>query len=228
VTARDLDDCRQGRTSRRVTSIEAVIGGSSSRFGKTGVRRHRHSVRRRRCEGLGRGHAPQGRLPLYRRRRRLRLRLRARRQVAEGQIIGALGATNVFATGNDAPNGQNYDFERAVRDAGDADFFIVYDEPEAIATTLADPRFQPLKPFVTGDYVGRVEGARPECAATFYLYIETSHQPKLSSSRCRRGGQVRAEGFVGLVELAGDQAVVELAEHAVEQLPQRGDVPSGR
>jgi iron complex transport system substrate-binding protein len=89
-----------------------------------------------------------------------------------GQIIGALGATNVIATDNDAPNGQNYDFERGVHDAGNADFFIVYDEPEAIATTLADPRFQALAPLATGAYAGRVEGPRPECAATSYLYVD--------------------------------------------------------
>lgn len=50
-------------------------------------------------------------------------------------------------------------------------------------------------------------------------YIETSHQPKLSSRGWSTGrAGAGAECLVGVVGLAGDQAVVELAEHAVEQL----------
>jgi iron complex transport system substrate-binding protein len=89
-----------------------------------------------------------------------------------GRIIAELGATNVFAPGNDAPNGQNYDFERAVLDAGDADFFVVYDEPDAVTATLADPRFQALRPFATGAYATRVPGSRAACQATSYLHVE--------------------------------------------------------
>ena len=45
-------------------------------------------------------------------------------------------------------------------------------------------------------------------------YIETSHQPKVSS----RGGLRDRERVLGLLGLAGGQAVVEFAKHAVEHV----------
>jgi putative transposase len=65
---------------------------------------------------------------------------------------------------------------------------------------------------------------REELANAVFEWIETSHQLKVSSGD---GSGVDASGLEGtmlVVELAADEAVVELAEHAVEHLPQRGDV----
>jgi putative transposase len=66
---------------------------------------------------------------------------------------------------------------------------------------------------------------RAEAEAAIFRYIETSHQPKLSSGgRLEGSGAGWAEGFVRLVELARGQAMMKLAEHAVVHLSQRGDV----
>lgn len=56
--------------------------------------------------------------------------------------------------------------------------------------------------------------------------LETSDVPILSSSH--RFGLVEhraGEALAGVVCLAGGQAVVQLAEHLVEQVPQRGGMP---
>ena len=66
---------------------------------------------------------------------------------------------------------------------------------------------------------GTTFATRTEAEHALIRYIETSHQPKLSSRGWSTGrAGAGAECLVGVVGLAGDQAVVELAEHAVEQL----------
>jgi hypothetical protein len=58
---------------------------------------------------------------------------------------------------------------------------------------------------------------RDEAENALFAYIETSHQPKLSSRGWSIGrGRTGAEGLVGVVGLTGGQAAVQLAEHAVE------------
>jgi transposase InsO family protein len=66
---------------------------------------------------------------------------------------------------------------------------------------------------------GTTFATRTEAEHALVRYIETSHQPKLSSRGWSTGrAGAGAECLVGVVGLAGGQAVVELAEHAVEQL----------
>jgi hypothetical protein len=63
--------------------------------------------------------------------------------------------------------------------------------------------------------------SRHDAELAIFAWIETSHQPKVSSS----GRSGCAEGEVGAVGLAGGEAVVQLGEHGVEQLPERCHVP---
>ena len=65
---------------------------------------------------------------------------------------------------------------------------------------------------------GTTFATRVEAEHALIRYIETSHQPKLSSSGRVRLEVSRSEGVVAVVELSGEQAVVEFAEHAVEHL----------
>ena len=65
----------------------------------------------------------------------------------------------------------------------------------------------------------RIWRTRTELATAIFEWIETSHQPKLSSSgRVWLDGS-GSEGVVAVVELSGEQAVVESTEHVVEHLP---------
>ena len=49
--------------------------------------------------------------------------------------------------------------------------------------------------------------------SALFDYIETPHQPKVSSGSC---GHAWREGLVGVVDDVGDEAVVELADEFVE------------
>lgn len=55
--------------------------------------------------------------------------------------------------------------------------------------------------------------SRRQVAHAIFDYLETPHQPKVSSGSC---GHAWREGLVGVVDDVGDEAVVELADEFVE------------
>jgi transposase InsO family protein len=61
---------------------------------------------------------------------------------------------------------------------------------------------------------------RSQLRTILFEYIETPHQPFVSSG----GGNRLRESDAGVVSLVGAQAVVELADELVEQVPECGDV----
>ncbi|GAA1301960.1 ABC transporter substrate-binding protein [Saccharothrix xinjiangensis] len=90
-----------------------------------------------------------------------------------GRLLTQLGVDNVFAPDNPAPNGQPYDFEKAVGTAADADFFIVYDPVRMTRDTLrADSRTSRFKPFRDGDFIAGVDENFEECRAKTYLDVD--------------------------------------------------------
>jgi iron complex transport system substrate-binding protein len=90
-----------------------------------------------------------------------------------GQILETLGATNPFADGNDAPNGQEFDYEDALGRAADADFFVDYELPSAIGSVLAsDARFRHFKPFQDGNYIAYVEDKYAFCRFNLYVQVD--------------------------------------------------------
>lgn len=54
---------------------------------------------------------------------------------------------------------------------------------------------------------------RTALRSALFDYLETPHQPKVSSGSC---GHAWREGLVGVVDDVGDEAVVELADEFVE------------
>ncbi|WP_264086250.1 ABC transporter substrate-binding protein [Streptomyces marincola] len=90
-----------------------------------------------------------------------------------GRLLARLGADNVFAPGNEGPNGRPYDYEEAVGTAADADFFVVYDPMEPTLDALdADPRFDRFRPFAEGAFVAGVDANFEECRAKTYLDVD--------------------------------------------------------
>ncbi|CCH32414.1 ABC transporter substrate-binding protein [Actinosynnema sp. NPDC047251] len=90
-----------------------------------------------------------------------------------GRLLTQLGVGNVFAPDNPAPNGQPYDFEKAVGTAADADFFIVYDPLKMTRDTLsADPRTAQFKPFKDNNFIAGVDDNFEECRAKTYLDVD--------------------------------------------------------
>jgi iron complex transport system substrate-binding protein len=90
-----------------------------------------------------------------------------------GKILETLGATNVFAEGNTAANGQNFDYEAALGLAADADFFVDYELPEAVEATLAsDDRFRQFAPFAEGNYITYVEDNYAFCRFNLYVQVD--------------------------------------------------------
>ncbi|WP_309112565.1 ABC transporter substrate-binding protein [Saccharothrix sp.] len=90
-----------------------------------------------------------------------------------GRLLTQLGVDNVFAPDNPAPNGQPYDFEKAVGTAADADFFIVYDPMKMTRATLtADPRTTRFKPFRDNNFIAGVDENFEECRAKTYLDVD--------------------------------------------------------
>lgn len=84
-----------------------------------------------------------------------------------GRILDTLGATNVFAPDNDAPNGMGFDYERSLDRASDTDFFVVYDRLSIIDELLAsDGRFSEFEAFVEGRYIGFIDDEYPRCRFT--------------------------------------------------------------
>lgn len=90
-----------------------------------------------------------------------------------GQLLTTLGATNPFGEGNDAANGQNFDYETSLGRAADTDFFIDYEKPDAIKSTLAaDDRFQNFKAFAEGKYIAYVPENYPFCRFNLYVQVD--------------------------------------------------------
>ncbi|RKT54352.1 ABC transporter substrate-binding protein [Saccharothrix australiensis] len=90
-----------------------------------------------------------------------------------GRLFTRLGVGNVFAPGNDRPNGRPYDFEEAVGTAASADFFVVYDPLKLTTDTLkADPRFNRFRPFRDGAFIAGVDANFEECRAKTYLDVD--------------------------------------------------------
>ncbi|MEV0680217.1 ABC transporter substrate-binding protein [Actinosynnema sp. NPDC050436] len=90
-----------------------------------------------------------------------------------GRLLARLGVDNVFAADNPAPNGQPYDFEKAVGTAADADFFIVYDPLNLTRAALAaDPRTSRFKPFKDNNFIAGVDANFEECRAKTYLDVD--------------------------------------------------------
>lgn len=90
-----------------------------------------------------------------------------------GTILETLGATNPFAEGNEAANGQEFDYEDALGRAADADFFVDYELPDAVQATLeSDARFQNFKPFAEGNYVAYVEDNYAFCRFNLYVQVD--------------------------------------------------------
>ncbi|MFD7660492.1 ABC transporter substrate-binding protein [Actinosynnema sp. NPDC059797] len=90
-----------------------------------------------------------------------------------GRLLTELGADNVFAPDNPAPNGQPYDFEKAIGTASDADFFIVYDPATTTRDALrADPRLNRFRPFAEGNFIAGVDENFEECRAKTYLDVD--------------------------------------------------------
>ncbi|MFD0204362.1 MULTISPECIES: ABC transporter substrate-binding protein [Saccharothrix] len=90
-----------------------------------------------------------------------------------GRLLTQLGVANVFAPDNPAPNGQPYDFEKAVGTAADADFFIVYDPMKTTRDTLtADPRTNQFRPLRENNFIAGVDENFEECRAKTYLDVD--------------------------------------------------------
>ena len=90
-----------------------------------------------------------------------------------GTILETLGVTNVFAEGNDAANGQEFDYETALGLAADADFFVDYELPENIVATLAaDDRFQNFRPFAAGNYIAYIADDHPFCRFNLTVQVD--------------------------------------------------------
>ncbi|XVS61609.1 ABC transporter substrate-binding protein [Actinosynnema sp. CA-299493] len=90
-----------------------------------------------------------------------------------GRLLTRLGVDNVFAPDNPAPNGQPYDFEKAVGTAADADFFIVYDPMAMTRAALeADPRTNQFRPFRENAFIAGVDENFEECRAKTYLDVD--------------------------------------------------------
>jgi iron complex transport system substrate-binding protein len=90
-----------------------------------------------------------------------------------GRLLAQLGVRNVFAPGNDGPNGRPYDYEEAVGTGADADFFVVYDPMKTTRQTLDDdPRMSRFVPFEKGDFIAGVDDNFDECRAKTYLDVD--------------------------------------------------------
>lgn len=90
-----------------------------------------------------------------------------------GKILDTLGVTNPFAEGNDAPNGQDFDYEATLGVAADIDFIVDYELPDAVTATLeADPRFQELAAFAEGNYVTYVPENYAFCRFNLYVQVD--------------------------------------------------------
>lgn len=90
-----------------------------------------------------------------------------------GHILDTLGTTNVFAEGNDAPNGKGFDYEQSLGRAADADFFVVYDRLSIIEELLAgDARFSEFAPFREGRYIGFIDSEYPRCRFTSSVRVD--------------------------------------------------------
>lgn len=84
-----------------------------------------------------------------------------------GHILDTLGTTNVFAEGNDAPNGMEFDYEKALGRASDADFFVIYDRLSIIEGLLeSDTRFSEFEALRSGRYIGFLDDEHPRCRFT--------------------------------------------------------------
>lgn len=84
-----------------------------------------------------------------------------------GHIIETLGATNVFAEGNDAPNGMNFDYEASLDRAADADFYVLYDRLSIIGDLLeSDSRFSEFPALTEGRYIGFIDDEYARCRFT--------------------------------------------------------------
>lgn len=84
-----------------------------------------------------------------------------------GHILETLGATNVFADGNDARNGMGFDYEQSLDRAADIDFFVVYDRLSVIEELLdSDPRYSEFDAFVDGRYIGFIDENYARCRFT--------------------------------------------------------------
>jgi iron complex transport system substrate-binding protein len=94
-------------------------------------------------------------------------------QSLNGKILQTLGATNPFGAGNDAANGQEFDYEDALGRAADADFFIDYELPAKIEPVLSsDSRFQNFKPFKEGNYIAYVPDNYAFCRFNLYVQVD--------------------------------------------------------
>src|SRR3546814_13218087 len=79
-----------------------------------------------------------------------------------GHSLETLGTTNVFAGGNEAPNGMGFDYEQALGRAADADFFVIYDRLSIIDDLLAtDARFSEFDALAAGSYIGFIDSEYP-------------------------------------------------------------------
>lgn len=94
-------------------------------------------------------------------------------ETLNGRILEMLGATNPFADGNRAGNGMNFDFEQSLARATDADFFVVYELPDAVDKVLAgDDRMENFQPFVDGNYVTYRDETYAYCRANLYVRVD--------------------------------------------------------
>lgn len=90
-----------------------------------------------------------------------------------GRLLTELGTENVFAPGNDGPNGRPYDYEEAIGTGSDADFFVVYDPMMMTSDALrADPRMKKFRPFETNAFIAGVDDNFEECRAKTYLDVD--------------------------------------------------------
>lgn len=90
-----------------------------------------------------------------------------------GHILDTLGVTNVFADGNDAPNGMGFDYESSLGRASDADFFVIYDRLSIIEDLLAsDGRFGEFAALAEGRYIGFIDSEYPRCRFTSTVQVD--------------------------------------------------------
>ncbi len=90
-----------------------------------------------------------------------------------GKILDTLGVTNPFAEGNDAGNGQTFDYEDALGRAADVDLIIDYELPDAVSATLAaDQRFDAFKAFAEGSYLTYVPENYGFCRFNLYVLVD--------------------------------------------------------
>jgi ABC-type Fe3+-hydroxamate transport system substrate-binding protein len=90
-----------------------------------------------------------------------------------GTILDTLGVTNPFAEGNDAPNGEGFDYEATLGLAADVDFIVDYELPDAVTATLdADSRFDEFAAFANGNYITYVPENYAFCRFNLYVQVD--------------------------------------------------------